>query len=136
MKPICNKNPKVQSKATVPPCYYYLCVPGQRKTYKNTCLLVKLVWGQGPPADFFPTRSTPPPILPFPESKAKCLKRPAQVVGLQQQAHQAGCSPGAVSGRPGVTAVKDPQRKEMLFPIHHPSQYPLRPSLATAEAKG
>lgn len=89
MEPICNKNPEVQSKATVPPCYYYLCVPGQRKTYKNTCLLVKLVWGQG-------TRATPPPrILPFPESKAKCLKRPAQVVGLQQQAHQAGCSPGS-----------------------------------------
>lgn len=29
------------------------------------------------------------------EGKAKCLKRPAQVVGWQRHAHQAGCSPAA-----------------------------------------
>lgn len=38
-----------QSMATVPPCYYCsLCVQGQTRTRKNTCLLVNSKRGQGP----------------------------------------------------------------------------------------
>ena len=143
-----SKKQEAQRKATVPHCYYcYLCVQGQTRNHKNTCLLVNSEGGKAQ------QRISSPPYFSLTsatcfhftiwryslqrQSKMSKIEKPADVMARLRQAHQAGSYPATgVQQTMGYCSQNSlgTHKKKFPFPNTNPPN-PLQSSLATADAK-